>query len=194
MLQQATSAPPDTAPPGVWLFAYGSLIYKIDFPFLERRRAHIHDWSRRFWQGSHDHRGTEEAPGRVVTLIPHMGAVCGGIAYRVSQEVFEYLDHREKNGYVRLSTLIRFDDGSSCAGLVYVAAACNPAFLGEATVDEIAAQIAQSEGPSGPNRDYLLLLAESLRELDYEDEHVFALEQHLQHLLQNASQHTAQNN
>lgn len=168
---------------GVWLFAYGSLIYKIDFPFLERKPAMIHDWSRRFWQGSHDHRGTPEAPGRVVTLIPEMGAVCGGMAYRVSAPVFEYLDHREKNGYVRLSTLIRFHDGSHCAGLVYIATACNPAFLGEASVADIAQQIAVSQGPSGQNRDYLLLLAQSLRELGYVDQHVFDLEQQLQRLL-----------
>src|SRR5471032_3029634 len=33
----------------VWLFGYGSLIYKTDFPYLERRPASIANWTRRFW-------------------------------------------------------------------------------------------------------------------------------------------------
>ena len=88
----------------LWLFGYGSLIFKADFPFLERHPASIAGWSRRFWQGSHDHRGTPDAPGRVVTLVEDPGAVCHGRAYRVSSDTLAHLDHREKNGYLRFVT------------------------------------------------------------------------------------------
>lgn len=165
--------------PSVWLFGYGSLIFKADFPYLDRRPAAIGGWSRRFWQGSHDHRGTETAPGRVVTLVPDADALCHGMAYLVTPEEFAHLDHREKNGYLRLATDIGFDDGSSVEGLVYIATQENAAFLGPATELEIARQIAGARGPSGPNSEYLLQLAQALRELGKPDPHVFAIERHL---------------
>lgn len=163
----------------VWLFGYGSLIFKADFPFVERRPASIRNWTRRFWQGSHDHRGTKQSPGRVVTLVPQAGAVCVGMAYLITPQVFGHLDHREKNGYVRIATDIAFKDGDSAAGLVYIASEQNEAFLGPASELVIAMQIANSVGPSGRNRDYLIELAGALRALGTDDPHVFAIEQHL---------------
>jgi cation transport regulator ChaC len=162
----------------VWLFGYGSLIWKADFPFLERRPASIAGWVRRFWQGSHDHRGTPDAPGRVVTLVPQEGATCHGMAYLVTPEEFAHLDHREKNGYLRLPIDIRFDGGGE-AGLVYIARHDNAAYLGEAPELEIARHIAAARGPSGPNAEYLVHLAHALREMGHEDEHVFAIERYL---------------
>jgi cation transport regulator ChaC len=159
-----------------WVFGYGSLIYKADFPFQERVPAHIEGWERRFWQGSHDHRGTPDAPGRVVTLVPAKNVRCGGMAYRILESVFEHLDHREKNGYVRIDTPMHLDDGRSVTATVYIAASDNHAFLGPASLEDIAAQIRGSHGPSGANREYLLHLADALRKLNIVDEHVYALE------------------
>lgn len=163
-----------------WVFGYGSLIYKVDFPYLERAVARIEGWERRFWQGSHDHRGTPEAPGRVVTLVRSAGAVCKGVAYRVEHSVFEHLDYREKNGYERhaVSMVLQPDEAGQreVGGILYVAREDNPAFLGPASMQEIAAHIARSAGPSGSNRDYLLSLAAALRELNDPDPHVKELE------------------
>lgn len=166
----------------VWLFGYGSLIYKADFPYIERQPARIHDWTRRFWQGSHDHRGTPDAPGRVATLIREPGAVCTGMAYLITPEVFGQLDIREKNGYLRFATELSLADGSRTEGLVYIATENNAAFLGSASELEIARHIAASAGPSGPNRDYLIRLAEALRELGIDDPHVFGIERHLREI------------
>jgi cation transport protein ChaC len=163
----------------VWLFGYGSLIWKADFPFMERREASIEGWSRRFWQGSHDHRGTVESPGRVVTLIAEEGARCKGMAYKVEPGVFAHLDHREKNGYLRFMTRMSFANNGQADGLVYIAAPDNAAFLGSAPIPEIAAQIARSSGPSGRNDEYLLKLADALRSLGHNDRHVFDIEHFL---------------
>ena len=160
-----------------WVFGYGSLIYKVDFPYLERAYARLEGWQRRFWQGSHDHRGTPCAPGRVVTLVAAPRGRCRGVAYRVDNSVLEHLDHREKNGYERHDCPIRLHfPERDITGAVYVAAEGNPAFLGPAPLADVAAHITRSSGPSGSNRDYVLQLARALRELGDEDPHVLALE------------------
>ncbi len=159
----------------VWLFGYGSLIFKADFTYLERKPASIRGHVRRFWQGSHDHRGTPESPGRVVTLAPQAGATCSGMAYLIRPDVFDYLDHREKNGYLRFSTTLTFDDGTHAPGLVYIADPDNAAYLGPAADVIIACQIAAASGPSGRNRDYLTELADALDALGDVDPHVQAL-------------------
>jgi len=175
-----------TAYDDIWLFGYGSLIYKVDFPFLEQRPAFIKGWQRRFWQGSHDHRGTPKAPGRVVTLIEDdQDTACYGMAYRVNADVFEHLDHREKNGYLRYEVDIHFtqQQDQKCTGLVYIADPTNPAFLGDSNEADIARQIHNSHGPSGPNREYALRLADALNELGFEDNHVYKIEQCLKKIV-----------
>lgn len=161
-----------------WLFGYGSLIWRPGFPHHEARVARVDGWVRRFWQGSHDHRGTPEAPGRVVTLAPEPDGCVEGLAFRMDDDgaVFERLDHREKNGYGRTDVTLRFRDGRTADGVVYIAPRDNRAFLGPAPLTAMAAQIATCAGPSGTNRDYVLRLAEALRAHDIDDPHVFEIE------------------
>ena len=157
-----------------WVFGYGSLIWRVDFPYEARRRATLNGWRRRFWQGSHDHRGTPEAPGRVATLAPAPGARCVGMAYLVDEAVFDHLDYREKNGYERVEVSIHFGEKDHPA-VSYIAAEGNPAFLGPAPLEEIAGQIARCRGLSGGNADYLFHLADALEALQARDRHVSAL-------------------
>lgn len=163
----------------IWLFGYGSLMYKLDFPVLEQRPAILRGWQRRFWQGSHDHRGTETNPGRVLTLIEMPDEECFGLAFRVTPEEFDYLDHREKNGYLRFLEPLYFIDGQVKPGVIYIAPQDNEAYLGPDTEQNIARHIANSRGPSGENADYVFDLAGALREHNAVDEHVFAIEQYL---------------
>jgi len=167
---------------GHWIFGYGSLVWRPDFPFAESRQAVIEGWARRFWQGSTDHRGVPGAPGRVVTLVAEPGAHCAGTAYRVDdaviEGVIETLEHREKGGYRREEIEIVLTDGvaSRVGGMFYIATPGNPNYLGPAPLDDIAAQVRGSHGPSGPNIEYVTRRAESLRLMDAHDAHVFAVE------------------
>lgn len=165
---------------GHWVFGYGSLIYKVDFPYIDREAALLRGWSRRFWQGSHDHRGTPESPGRVVTLIRDPDALCRGVAFLVEEPVFAHLDHREKNGYERHRTRLQLlHREETVSGTFYIAGEDNHAFLGADSDRALAQHILASHGPSGSNADYLLSLAAALRELGEHDEHVMSLEKEL---------------
>jgi cation transport protein ChaC len=159
-----------------WIFAYGSLIWRVDFEFLESRPASINHWARRFWQGSTDHRGIPDAPGRVVTLIEARGETCWGKAYRLNpnsrDQVLAHLDHREKGGYERLELDLYFQDGGSVQGLLYHATRDNPEFLGEQNLQSMARQIVNAHGPSGANTEYVLRLESALEALGARDDHV----------------------
>lgn len=160
----------------IWVFGYGSLIYKVDFDYIECESAHILGYERRFWQGSHDHRGTIASPGRVLTLVNIDNTRCFGKAFKVEREIFDHLDHREKNGYLRHQVDIHFSDKRIVKGLVYIASPDNAAYLGEANIKDITKQIFNSSGPSGSNRDYVYQLADALRQCNEIDEHVFQIE------------------
>jgi cation transport regulator ChaC len=159
-----------------WVFGYGSLIWRVGFPYVECRPAFIKDHARRFWQGSTDHRGLPGAPGRVVTLINAPGEHCWGHAYRLDPAnesvVLAALDQREKGGYERLQLPVFFNEESSVPGITYHASTSNANYLGEASIHEIARQVMTAAGPSGPNIEYVLRLEEALAQMNAGDQHV----------------------
>jgi cation transport regulator ChaC len=165
----------------MWIFGYGSLIWKVDFPFIERRPVFIRNFVRRFWQLSTDHRGTPEMPGLVATLVPirewqenyahldpHQASDVWGMAYKIADESIEdvkrHLDYREKDGYSTIHTKIFHPDGPFSEDgelqplieddvLVYLGTSQNPNFTGPKPLHELVEIISTRCGPSGTNRE-----------------------------------------
>ncbi|GFQ77938.1 putative glutathione-specific gamma-glutamylcyclotransferase 2 [Trichonephila clavata] len=170
----------------MWIFGYGSLTWKADFPYKRKVTGYIKSFKRRFWQGSEDHRGMPGSPGRVVTIVPSSDPEdqVYGVAYEIDvgdiPAVTEYLDYREKDGYQHLSVIFYpcSTDLKPFELSIYIASTDNPFYLGPAPLEQIAKQIFLSEGPSGRNEDYLLQLAEAMRKIapNVKDDHLYELE------------------
>jgi len=65
----------------LWLFGYGSLIWRPDFDFAERRAARVHGWHRALKMWSRVNRGTVQNPGLVFGLLS--GGSCQGVVFRI---------------------------------------------------------------------------------------------------------------
>ncbi|XP_066939662.1 putative glutathione-specific gamma-glutamylcyclotransferase 2 [Macrobrachium rosenbergii] len=170
----------------MWIFGYGSLTWKVDFPYCQRVVGYIKGYSRRFWQASIDHRGVPGKPGRVVTLIPSDDpeAKVWGIAYEIppeeEQNVLTNLNIREQHFEHRRNLAMYSTTGEKLKNsvLVFLGTDKPGLMLGDASVAAIAEQIAKSHGPSGPNSEYLLKLAQFMRKEipQASDDHLFELE------------------
>lgn len=171
----------------LWIFGYGSLVWKPDFKFKRSKIGFIRGYKRRFWHGDTFHRGDKDMPGRVVTLVEDYDACTWGVAYEVTdiqiEESLQYLNMRETvlGGYItKMVEFIPQEKGQGkMLALVYIATSDNPIYLGPATPTEIAAQIAICRGNTGHNIEYLLRLAEFMRLYcpEVEDDHLFSIEE-----------------
>ncbi|XP_034383835.1 glutathione-specific gamma-glutamylcyclotransferase 1 [Cyclopterus lumpus] len=170
----------------LWIFGYGSLVWKPDFAYRRSQVGYIQGYKRRFWHGDNFHRGNDELPGRVVTLIEDDDASTWGVAFEVTgaevEESLKYLTVREtvRGGYVT-KTVEFFPEGEkqpSVQALVYIATQENALYLGPASPEVIGVQIAVCRGKTGHNLEYLLRLAEFMRSScpHVEDHHLFSIE------------------
>src|ERR1700742_1062455 len=89
---------PEPEPGDLWVFGYGSLIWRPGFEFLERVPARLIGEHRALCVYSFVHRGTPEKPGLVLGL--DRGGACRGVAFRVAEKnraaTVNYLREREQ--------------------------------------------------------------------------------------------------
>lgn len=191
-------SPPPPTPP-VWLFGYGSLIWRPAIAHTATFDGYITPFRRAFYQASTDHRGTPDAPGRVVTLLSPPAGVSPvrdddptwrvyGRAFRLpdasAAAILTDVDVREQGGYRRTAVAVHpVGGGPPLTNVVcYVGEEANPMWRGRdaAERDEaaIAAIIDTAVGPSGANDEYLERLHDALGGLGG-DPHVASLVAHL---------------
>jgi cation transport protein ChaC len=157
----------------LWVFGYGSLIWRPDFPHLERRVARLSGAHRALCVYSWVHRGTREKPGLVLGL--DRGGVCRGVAFRVAQEAWDgvlgYLRGREQVTAVYLERMreVRFADGSRARALTYLVDRSSAQYAGKLDEEEQFKIVSDAHGQSGDNRSYVVNTAAHLAELGMSD-------------------------
>ena len=159
----------------LWVFAYGSLMWRPGFEFLERRSARLVGAHRALCVYSFVHRGTPEKPGLVLGL--DRGGTCRGIAYRVAagkrETTLAYLRAREQVTMVYREVLraVWLDDDpqQSVHALCYVVDRGHAQYAGRLSLDDQLHYARQGHGSSGACRDYVLAAVKELEEQGYRD-------------------------
>jgi cation transport protein ChaC len=175
----------------LWVFGYGSLMWRPGFEFVEQVPARLIGEHRALCVYSFDHRGTPEKPGLVLGL--DRGGACRGIAFRVAarrrHDTVEYLRGREQttNVYreVMRSVWLENEARQRVSALAYVVDRGHVQYAGRLSLGEQLRHVLQGHGRSGNNRDYVLATVKSIEAQGFRDQqlHQLALMLHDAHAI-----------
>ena len=173
----------------LWIFGYGSLMWRPGFAFEEARPARVVGLHRGFYVYSLHHRGLPDRPGLVLGL--DQGGVCDGMAYRVraadTASTIAYLREREQVTGVYRETvrpvLLRHRDAPVRA-VLYVVERAHAQYTGRLGLQTQVRIIRAARGHSGGNLDYLVSTVLHLRQQGIR-------EAYLERLLAGAGSHLA---
>lgn len=167
--------PPSISPAGsdLWVFGYGSLMWRPDFEYVERVPALLKGVHRAFCVYSTRYRGTPERPGLVLGL--DHGGSCQGLAFRIEAakiaETYAYLTRREMMNRVYRESMrvLRLSDGRRVHALAYIVDRTHRQYVRGLTREKLVEIIRGGHGQMGPCRDYVLNTLRSLAELGIDD-------------------------
>lgn len=156
----------------LWIFGYGSLIWKPDFEFAERRPAKVHGWHRALKMWSRINRGTPERPGLVFGMLS--GGCCQGMVFRIprhsGREVLAQLWSREMTlGVYDPKWLSCQTSHGAIRALAFTLSRKSPSHTGVLTDEQYRGIFAQATGVYGTTLEYAHRTLEELRRLNIRD-------------------------
>ena len=165
----------ETTKGDLWVFGYGSLMWRPGFEFIEQVPARLIGEHRALCVYSFDHRGTPEKPGLVLGL--DRGGACRGVAFRVAArqrgETVEYLRSREQttNVYREVMRSVWLEDEARqrVSALAYVVDRGHVQYAGRLSLADQLRYVQQGHGRSGNNRDYVLSTVASIEKQGFRD-------------------------
>ncbi len=143
----------------IWIFGYGSLMWRPGFAYREVRNARIFGYHRALCVYSITYRGTPDAPGLVMGL--DRGGSCCGRAFLVgadeAQKAVDYLDARELVTGVYRPKFIKahLDDGRRVDAYAYIARPEHRQYAGRLSLEKTVSILRTASGREGPSLQYL---------------------------------------
>jgi cation transport protein ChaC len=165
----------------LWVFGYGSLMWRPGFEFIEQVPARLIGEHRALCVYSFDHRGTPEKPGLVLGL--DRGGSCRGVAFRVAAgrggDTIDYLRSREQtnNVYREVVRSVWLDNEARqrVSALTFVVDRGHVQYAGRLSLAEQLRLVSQGHGRSGNNRDYVLSTVKSIEAQGFRDSQLHQL-------------------
>ena len=167
----------------VWVFAYGSLIWKPAFEFVESRAALAHGWHRAFCLGwDRFFRGSPDRPGLMLAL--DRGGQCKGVAYRLPPDAVEAnLDRLARREMLLIPypfpprwIAVKTEQGPLRA-LTFTMVRKTEFYVGGLSNDAVADVLASAVGRAGSMAEYLFSTVSHLEALDIHDRHLWQLQE-----------------
>jgi glutathione-specific gamma-glutamylcyclotransferase len=158
---------------GLWVFGYGSLMWRPGFAHVRRCKALLRGWRRSLCVYSHVYRGSPARPGLVLGL--DRGGACPGVAFEVDASLGEatvrYLREREQVTavYVERIVPVRLEGGDRVLALTYVADRLHRQYAGRLDRQAMLEIVRAGQGQSGGNVDYVLETNDHLQAMGVRD-------------------------
>jgi cation transport protein ChaC len=166
----------------VWIFAYGSLIWKPACDFVEMRTGLVRGWHRSFCLGWNNRfRGSDENPGLMLAL--DRGGACKGVLYRlppgrIGQSLLQLL--QREMAWLPSPFPPRWVNAATGERNIRALTFCidrhSGRYVSGLSIDAIADMLATAVGARGSMAEYLFATVQHLEEMGIHDPHLWRLQ------------------